>query len=217
MNGSGLSRRALPALLAVAGLLLTGCGVLGGGGGTATATVTTTVAASGTEPAQVTPSAGGGPSPETSDATQTVDPDDPQGAAERFGVTLVDPGEAGMVQFGSVFFTSPSGRISCAMTDDDDVNDARCDIRDATFTPPRKPADCDLDWGQAVSLQPDDAAGFACVGDTVAQGDGVVLGYGEGVVLGGIICFSRESGMTCRTTGPPDHGFTLSRARYSLD
>lgn len=220
MNGSGRSGRALPVVLLVGGLLLTGCGLVGtGDGGTATATVTVTPS----DPAssQVTPSAGepsDTPSPDDSEPQQTVDPNDPQGAAERFGVTLVDPGDAGMYLFDAVYFRSPSGRISCVMVDDAQDNSARCDIRDATFAPPRAPADCELDWGQAVYLTVDDAADFACVGDTVAQGDdGVVLEYGTGVVVGGIICMSRESGMTCRTTGPPDHGFTLSRARYTFD
>ncbi|MEA2193590.1 MAG: hypothetical protein QOG42_24, partial [Solirubrobacteraceae bacterium] len=62
------------------------------------------------------------------------------------------------------FFRSPSANIDCLVTNDY----ARCDIRARSFTAPRRPARCDLEWGSSLSVaKASRRGGFACVGDTV--------------------------------------------------
>lgn len=148
----------------------------------------------------------------------SVDPDDPQGAAQAYGVTLVDPQAEGMVSNGFVGFRSPSGRIVCGVSDEDGgaPADARCDVVDNTWTPPARPADCELDWGSSVAVSAGRGrATFACVGDVASDGNGV-LGYGKGVLVGPILCMSRTTGVECVVTSGPKHGFKVAKAAYTL-
>jgi hypothetical protein len=111
-----------------------------------------------------------------------------------------------------VGFQSPSKNIGCIAIEGDDY--ARCDIIERSWKPPRKPADCDLDWGHAFGVGPD-GAGVVCAGDTVLNPDAPVLAYGEVSRVGNLECSSTTEGMRCthRATG---RGFFLSRARYEL-
>jgi hypothetical protein len=113
--------------------------------------------------------------------------------------------------FGLTTFRSPSGNIGCAM---DRSFGVRCDIAKRDWPLPRKPASCDLDYGQGVSVGSRGRAYFVCAGDTVL-GARRVLAYGRTVVVGRYSCTSAVGGMACRnrTSG---HGFTLSRQRYRL-
>ena len=107
-------------------------------------------------------------------------------------------------------FVSPSGNVSCMI----DPDWARCDIIDRDWTPPPRPADCEFDYGQGISLAPGEQAQFVCAGDT-AFGADEVLPYGESITAGVLRCESAESGITCRDvrTG---HGFSISREAYRL-
>ena len=113
-----------------------------------------------------------------------------------------------------MFFQSPSGNIAC-MIATGDYAEARCDISTLTSKIPARPADCDLDYGHAFSIGPQNMRGArACVGDTVADPSAMTLAYGDHIDLGGFRCTSDEGGMTC--TNPSGHGFTLSKAKQSL-
>lgn len=110
-------------------------------------------------------------------------------------------------------FVTPSGNIGC-LFDHYDGPHVRCDRREFDHPPVDKPADCDFDWGHAVELARGRRGSLACVGDTVlglpGQTDGSrVLQYGETARYRGILCTSRETGLTCRALG---HGFIVSRA-----
>jgi hypothetical protein len=111
---------------------------------------------------------------------------------------------------GLYFFRSPTNNIDCSISEED----ARCDIRDYTFTPPPKPRNCDLDWGSAVGVGAQ-SAGFICHGDTVRDDGAAVLPYGGVVDRGDFRCTSAQEGMTCEHR-PSRHRFFLSRARYEL-
>lgn len=112
------------------------------------------------------------------------------------------------------FFHSPSGNIHC-MIATGEWAEARCDIFEMTTKLPPAPADCDLDYGHAFAIGPQDMRGMrVCAGDSVATPDGLVLDYGKSVDLGGFRCTSETSGMTC--TNPSGHGFKLSKARQDL-
>jgi hypothetical protein len=112
-------------------------------------------------------------------------------------------------------FRSPTGNIHCFMfAGDGDWWGARCDILEATRSFAVPPADCDLDWGHAFEVPARGAAGPVCAGDTVADPGAPVLGYGRSVSIGGVICTSEQTGMTCQNR--QGHGFSLSRARQRV-
>jgi hypothetical protein len=108
-------------------------------------------------------------------------------------------------------FQAPSGNIHCWI----DGYGARCDILEATYSFTKRPADCDLDYGGAFFVEPRGRkGGVACVGDTVANPDSAVLGYGSRITFNGITCTSERSGMTC--TNAAGHGFSLARAAQTV-
>ena len=109
------------------------------------------------------------------------------------------------------YFASPSSNIRCALHPDWGV---RCDIDDMSWTPPPQPADCDLDWGNVLTVG--DEAAFGCVGDTPFGGRPLdALPYGSSVERGPYRCESARTGVTCRNTDT-GAGFVLSRERYEL-
>lgn len=107
-------------------------------------------------------------------------------------------------------FTSPSGNIGCYI----EPNYVRCDVRERSWTPPPRPADCPYDWGQGIRMSTGKPAGFVCAGDT-ALTTGNPLAYGDKMVGGSIECTSEPSGMSCWDF---QYGgeFTISRDGYFL-
>ena len=107
-------------------------------------------------------------------------------------------------------FVSPTGNVSCMI----DADWARCDIIDRDWAPPPRPADCEFDYGQGISLAPGEPAEFVCAGDT-AFGADEVLPYGDSITAGVLRCESAEKGITCRDT-KTSHGFSISQQAYQL-
>jgi uncharacterized protein DUF6636 len=117
---------------------------------------------------------------------------------------------AGTAQ-ASTGFQSPSGNIGCFIG----KSGVRCDIRARDWSPPPKPASCDLDWGQGVAVDKRDRKAYwVCAGDTTL-GAGDALDYGRSIGAGLLICESEESGMTCRDT-ETGRGFTISKQAYEI-
>jgi hypothetical protein len=115
---------------------------------------------------------------------------------------------------GPAAFQSPSNNIACQFfTTDDKRNVLRCDIREMT-TNPRRPADCDLEWGHAFELSSKGSGTRLCYGDTVLDKSLPVLAYGEVWQRGGFTCTSEQSGITCFNADR--HGFSLSRAKQEV-
>ena len=111
---------------------------------------------------------------------------------------------------GNVFFLSPSKNIGCSLSE----SGARCDIHDRSWDPPPKPAGCELDFGQGVTVIGTSPATLTCAGDTVLVGDDV-LEYGHVATRGDFECRSANSGMSCRNL-KTDHGFSLAKEKYTL-
>jgi len=178
----------VPALLALA--LLAGCG---DEESTQPSTVTETVSASTATEASATTD-----STESTEGTDSTEGED--GAAPPADRTVKE----------LTGFTSPSGNIGCYI----DRGTVRCDIAERDWEPPEAPADCELDYGQGISMDAGGAPAFVCAGDTALEG-GPPLDYGESIAAGLLRCESEQSGMTCRDieTG---RGFTLSQERYEL-
>ena len=111
---------------------------------------------------------------------------------------------------GNVFFLSPSQNIGCALSE----TAVRCDIKDRTWAPGPKPASCDLDFGQGVTVVGTSPASLTCAGDTVLVGD-EVLKYGSVVTRGDFECRSEQAAMRCRNV-KSGHGFSLAREKFTL-
>ncbi|MET0897446.1 MAG: DUF6636 domain-containing protein [Mycobacterium sp.] len=90
----------------------------------------------------------------------------------------------------------------------------RCDILDRHWPLPPRPADCEFDYSQGISLSAGGPAKFVCAGDTVFGPDDV-LPCDEWVTRGSLRCDSAVDGITCHdlSTG---HGFFVSRQSYRL-
>jgi hypothetical protein len=108
---------------------------------------------------------------------------------------------------GPRYFQTPSRNIGCYL----DSSQVRCDIRERSWSPPPKPASCELDWGQGIVVGETDAE-FVCAGDT-ALGGKATLGYGQSAQRGPYLCESAQNGLTCTNTAS-GHGFFLSKESY---
>jgi len=107
-------------------------------------------------------------------------------------------------------FQTPSKNIGCYLS----AEAARCDIVKKDWTPPPKPADCELDWGLGVIVERDRKASINCAGDTVI-GAGEVLAYGSSLRAGNFVCDSASSGIRCSNL-TSQHGFALSVQSYDV-
>jgi hypothetical protein len=108
-------------------------------------------------------------------------------------------------------FRSTNGNVGCFI----DVDYVRCDIAEADWSAPPRPADCEFDYGQGIALEPGGSAAFVCAGDTALAPDGSPLPYGESITAGPLQCDSAESGITCRDV-ETGQGFSISREAYRL-
>ena len=80
-------------------------------------------------------------------------------------------------------------------------------------TKPRRPADCDLDYGGAFEMNAKGPAARICHGDTVMDRSLPVLGYGEVWQRGGFTCKSEQAGLHAST---PTGGVSLARAKQEM-
>jgi hypothetical protein len=100
-------------------------------------------------------------------------------------------------QSGATGFQSPSKNIACQYFDYDKQKILRCDLA-AMETKPRRPTDCELDYG----------------GDTVMDKSLPTLAYGEVWQRGGFTCKSEQTGVTCFNADR--RGFSLARAKQEM-
>lgn len=107
-------------------------------------------------------------------------------------------------------FQSPTGNIMCMFYGDG----IRCDVMRISNRPPPRPADCDLEWGQAFEVGVQARRGIRlCYGDTVAD-NYRSLPYGRKFTRAGITCASERKGVTC--TNRRGAGFFVSRGSQSV-
>jgi hypothetical protein len=115
---------------------------------------------------------------------------------------------------GTKLFHTPSGNIACVMTNASSPLYARCDIGVRSWKAPKKPADCQLDYGNGVFVTDGKKGSLTCAGDTLLhQGD--ELRYGQKLRLGALECDIETAGLTC-TNDASQHGFFVSKASYRL-
>lgn len=126
---------------------------------------------------------------------------------------LVIVTDAAHAQSDSNGFQSPSRNISCAFFVDGARNFIRCDIA-VMETKPKRPADCELEYGQAFMMYSKGAAERICYGDALTDKPLPVVGYGGVWQHGGFTCTLEQTGVTC--SNADRHGFSLSRAKQEL-
>lgn len=113
-----------------------------------------------------------------------------------------------------VSIMTPSRNIGCIATNESAWH-LRCDIREHSYVPPRRPSVCAEDYGDSFTLTRGAPARWTCHGDTAlppANGKGFrTVAYGRLWSWGPFTCRSRTTGLTCQSRH--GYGFTLSRQR----
>ena len=118
---------------------------------------------------------------------------------------------AGPAMAQEASFRSPSGNIACMYID----GFLRCDLGEVSNRLPKRPADCDLEWGKAFEMGASSRhAQRICHGDTVFDPSAPVLPYGASWQGGTFSCISSERGMSCRNARGA--GWDLARAKQSI-
>lgn len=118
--------------------------------------------------------------------------------------------------YGVRHFTTPSGNIFCIIDNEWPRPYMRCDLNDATFTPPPRPTkDCYGTWGRSVTMTIGESPAFHCISDWAGGENLFVLRYGDDTKVGPFQCSSREGGLTCVDT-TTSRGFRLARQSYEF-
>ena len=110
-------------------------------------------------------------------------------------------------------FQSPSKNISCLVFPDGNKSAIRCDIA-AMDSKPKRPANCDLEYGQAFMMDVKGGAERICYGDALTDKPLPVVPYGQVGQRAGFTCTVEQTGVTCFNA--ERHGFALSRAKQEL-
>lgn len=110
-------------------------------------------------------------------------------------------------------FVSPSRNVYC-MANASEGAFLRCDMVKIDRVP-KRPRDCDLDYGTAFEVSDKDRPGARiCHGDTIIDEGYPTLPYGGTFERLGFRCASEQRGVTCRNAH--GRGFFLSRGRQEL-
>ncbi|MBR0957947.1 DUF6636 domain-containing protein [Bradyrhizobium japonicum] len=110
-------------------------------------------------------------------------------------------------------FLTPSKNIACQFFSDNGQGVLRCDIMNMDARP-RRPVDCELDWGHAFEMSAKGSAGRICAGDTVMDPSLPVLAYGDVWQRAGFTCRSEQTGVTCFNA--MQRGFSLARGKQEV-
>ena len=131
-------------------------------------------------------------------------------AAERPAGTRAAARPAGGDPTGLTSFRSAGAEVACRLSG----QEARCDVADPRFVPPRRPADCRLAFGSAVVVGVRGTS-FACHVDTAVDPGATVLAPGDRLTNSLFTCTGLPGGAACATaTGT--HGFVVDRDGYRL-
>ena len=108
------------------------------------------------------------------------------------------------------FLQMPSGNIGCLYAPaPPNAASLRCDIRSGLKPKLVRPASCDQEWGDSVTLGPMGRTELFCHGDTVlGSPETKVLRYGTTWTRGPFTCTSHATGLTCKNAA--GHGFFMS-------
>lgn len=128
-----------------------------------------------------------------------------------FALLTIVPGAANAQDTAG--FMSPSKNISCLVFPDGNQSAMRCDVA-VMDTKPKRPANCDLEYGQAFMMDSKGAAERICYGDALTDKPLPVAAYGQTWQRSGFTCTIEQTGVTCFNADR--HGFVLSRAKQDV-
>ncbi|WP_035963334.1 DUF6636 domain-containing protein [Bradyrhizobium sp. URHA0013] len=128
-------------------------------------------------------------------------------------ILLALAGHGARAQDRPIGFQTPSKNIACQFFTDNGQSVLRCDIMNLE-TRPRRPADCELEWGNAFEMSAKGAAGRICAGDTIIDPSLPMLAYGEVWQRAGFTCRSEPTGLTCFNA--MQRGFSLARVKQEV-
>jgi hypothetical protein len=111
-------------------------------------------------------------------------------------------------------FQTPSGNIHCAAYAEGTTSNLRCDLVQNTARVPTRPADCELDWGDAFGMDNRGKAGRICHGDTVQNPKNPVLQYGKIWSAGDFRCDVTPARLRC--VNGDRHGWEISRSKQTI-
>jgi hypothetical protein len=117
----------------------------------------------------------------------------------------------------AVPFRMPRGEIYCAYQHYSFAPiGIRCEIRSLIRPLPPRPKGCrDAVWGAGYFLPRAGRASVLCIADTVYDPKARVLAYGTTYRVGGFICSSKATGLTCKNVA--GRGFFISpRHSYAI-
>lgn len=129
------------------------------------------------------------------------------------GVAVLAAASPAHAQAPPIGFLTPSKNIVCQFFTDNGQGVLRCDIMNME-TRPRRPADCELDYGHAFEMSAKGAPDRICAGDTVMDASLPVLAYGEVWQRAGFTCRSEQTGLTCFNA--MQRGFSLARGKQEV-
>jgi hypothetical protein len=128
------------------------------------------------------------------------------------GMAISWPADADTYAVGD--FASPSGNIACAISNNWPTPSVRCDVKDITFAPPPRPADCNGAWAHSADLSLGGMPHFRCISDSEDY-TAFTLPYGSHTAVGPFDCASGQDGVRCVDT-TTNRGFRLSRDSYDF-
>jgi len=141
--------------------------------------------------------------PETSPSTPTTwaPPPPPEGTT-----TLINTGD--------YRFRTPSGNITCHLTDQPSNVGARCDIAHFSYQPPANPG-VGCPHLNAITVGVEGPGEFTCAPQAPAPAGSTpsTLAYWDSVQVGRFTCKSKDTGVTCENT-QTNHGFDLGAAAF---
>ena len=109
-------------------------------------------------------------------------------------------------------FQSEDHKVGCYISG----QGARCDVRNPKWTPPPKPADCELDWGFGVAVGRHGPADYVCAGDTTLDRGHPELAVGKKQKQGRFKCKALDVA-TIKCVNKRNHeGFVVSRFQVEL-
>lgn len=109
-------------------------------------------------------------------------------------------------------FRTPSKNIACLYRSAGPAG-IRCDIFSKLRPPPSKGRCTEGVWS-AVTMTRTGKAYPICISDTVYNPKAPILAYGRSWEVGGFVCSSKRTGLTCRNLR--GHGFFLSRQSWRV-
>lgn len=105
-------------------------------------------------------------------------------------------------------FQTPTGNIVCSIQN----SILRCDLLENIAHVPKKPKDCEWDWGSSFAMKAKGKPYRLCVSDAIQEE--FILEYGKSWKSQGFECISKAAGLTC--TNQDKKGWFLKKSEQKI-